>query len=61
MTACRVTTRFGLKPRGLQGHRLIRPLARLYSVIGHTTPAGFIAGRGKKIWGERDRRLEAHP
>jgi putative transposase len=32
---------------------------RLHSAIGYITPADFIAGRGKAIWAERDRRLEA--
>ena len=32
---------------------------RLHSAIGYITPADFLAGRGKAIWAERDRRLEA--
>lgn len=32
---------------------------RLHSAIGYITPADFLAGRGKSIWAERDRRLDA--
>jgi putative transposase len=32
---------------------------RLHCAIGYITPADFLAGRGKVIWAERDRRLEA--
>ncbi len=32
---------------------------RLHSAIGYITPSDFLAGRGKAIWAERDRRLQA--
>lgn len=31
---------------------------RLHSAIGYITPNDFLAGRGKAIWAERDRKLE---
>jgi hypothetical protein len=37
----------------------VEPLAGEHHEIGYITPADFLAGRGKAIWAERDRRLEA--
>lgn len=32
---------------------------RLHSAIGYITPADFLAGRAKKIFADRDQKLEA--